>query len=291
MTVTNPIQPTAPVTVGIPTYSRGDCVFRPIERLLQCTPPPAEIIVHIDASDGALAQRLTEAFPTVRILSSPHRVGPGGGRHRCLRAATQPFFASFDDDSWPVDPNFFGRVVKHFEEAPQAGALATIISHRHEVMPPVADRVTRKVNYTGCGHALRLEAYRSISGYIDRPNAYGMEERDICLQLHVRNWDILECEDLRVFHDTDLKHHASPEITASTIENAALFPFLRYPALLWPYGALQYLNLIYFLLKKRRFHGICRGVLRSPLEMWRHRHLRTPFPIRCVLSFLQQRRV
>src|SRR5579864_1224938 len=129
----------APVSVGIPTFARGRCVFETLERLVACDPPPAEIIVHVDRSNGELERELTARFPTVRTLSSPHRVGPGGGRHRCIQAASQPLFASFDDDSWPVDLDFFAEVAALFAEHPQIAVLTASIYQRNEVQPERSD--------------------------------------------------------------------------------------------------------------------------------------------------------
>jgi GT2 family glycosyltransferase len=58
-----------------------------------------------------------------------------------------------------------------------------------------------------------------------------MEETDLSIQLFAAGWDIYEAGDLRVFHDTELKHHESPKITAGHIANTGLCAFLNYPML------------------------------------------------------------
>lgn len=286
----NDSSPVAPVTVGIPTYSRGELVLKTLARLLECNPKPAEIIVHVDASDGILEQRLKVTFPNVRILSSQIRRGPGGGRHQCLLAATQPFFASFDDDSWPIDSAFFGRALTHFESSPDVAVLAATIRHRGQSMPEDASTVEKTLNYTGCGHVMRVGAYQTISGYVDRPLAYGLEESDVAMQLHAQNWKLLECQDLRVFHDTDLAHHSKSEVIAATIENSMLLAWLRYPIVLWPYGLLQMANVLRFMILQNRWGGIFKGLARIPVEIWNFRALRKPLPTNSVWNFLCNRR-
>jgi GT2 family glycosyltransferase len=279
----------APVTVGIPTYARGTRVFETLQRILACTPPPAEIIVHVDASDGSLEQQIAERFTGVHFLSSVKRIGPGGGRDRCLRAASQPYFASFDDDSWPLDADYFARVVTHFSHSTDIGGLAACISLGNEIAPP-ASPITRKVqDYPGCGHALRVDAYRNISGYVDRSVAYGLEEVDVSLQLSAAGWLLLNCADLRVFHDTTLVYQPRPDITAASIENAALLVWLRYPVSLWPLGMLQYTNTIRSMLISRGMAGIAAGIWRTPIELWRHRRLRRPLSSMAVRSYLRLR--
>lgn len=278
-----------PITVGIPTYQRGDRVLQVLRQLAACDPVPAETLVFLDTGDAVLEQRVHEAFPSVIVLSSPHRIGPGGARHRMLQAATQPWLVSFDDDSWPVDADFFARLQQHAQDAVGVAVLATVIRHQGQPMPECENWVRRASDYTGCGHAMRVAAYRAVCGYVDRPNAYGMEERDVALQLHCSGWSIHRCGDLRVFHDTRLKHHAQPEVVAATIENAALLPWLRYPVLFWPFGVLQYLNVICFMTSSGRLKGILRGIMRTPVELWRHWRLRTPLPMAKVFSYLRLR--
>ena len=68
------------------------------------------------------------------------------------------------------------------------------------------------------------------------PVPYGMEERDLSLQLFEAGWQIYEAGNLRVFHDTDLKHHQSSEITSGIIANVGLYAFLHYPFIGWGLG-------------------------------------------------------
>lgn len=280
----------ARVTVGIPTFARGGRVLEVLERILECSPPPAEIFVHVDASDGTLERLLAVRFPLVKTLSSSSRVGPGGGRHRCLLAATQPIFCSFDDDSWPLDSDYFERVESHLSLHDEAACLAAAISLRGEDLPSRVVAVEETTDYVGCGYAIRTELYRKLPGHVDRTVPYGLEERDLCLQIAGAGRQILLCQDLRVFHDTRLAHHHSPDITAGTIQNAALLAWLRYPARLWPYAALQFANVLYFLLLQRRFAGIGTGLMFTPAVLWKFRALRLPVEASVVRSYLRRRR-
>src|SRR5438309_1311228 len=158
----------ATVTVGIPTFGRGLRVLETLTRLAQCDPPPAEMIVHVDRSDGEIERELAVRFPMVRLLSSLENVGPGGGRHRCLLACTQPFFASFDDDSWPLDRDFFAQVTTLFESHTRAAVLAASIYFSGEVVQERAPEVKIVSDYTGCGYAIRDDAYLQTAGHIDR---------------------------------------------------------------------------------------------------------------------------
>jgi GT2 family glycosyltransferase len=280
---------TAQITVGIPTYSRGDCVMQPIKRVLACRPAPAEVIVHVDVSDCELETRIQREFPSVIVLSSKHRIGPGGGRDRCLRAATQPYFVSFDDDSWPEDDDYFACIQRYFENYPNVACLEAQIYHRGEVCPERVNEARWLSSYTGCGYALRTNVYETLSGLIDRAIPYGLEEPDLSMQMHAAGWKILRCGEIRVFHDTELGHHSNPDITAGTIGNAALLAWLRYPVNWWPYALLQYVNVIRFMITSGRWSGILEGVIGTPLLIWKYRCLRKVLSGKSVGSYLFSR--
>ena len=188
-----------PVAVVIPTYNRGFAVLSTLRRIYACDPRPEEVLVHIDATDGILEAELARQYPEVRALTSPTRLGPGGGRHRCLSVCKAPYAASFDDDSYPVDNDFFYRVEQIFSQHPRAAVIGASIWHRNDPPKSRNESLLQTPSFTGCGHAIRLAAYRQVRGYLPRPVPYGMEENDVSLQLFAADWQIYEARDLRVY--------------------------------------------------------------------------------------------
>lgn len=278
---------TVPVAVLIPTYNRGSAVFSVLEKIQACDPRPTEIWVHVDRADGILEIELHRQFPRVGVLTSVTRLGPGGGRNRCFLACSAPYAVSFDDDLYPVDMDFFRRVEQLFLEHPNAAIFAASIWHRHEPEKARVDNLRLSPSYTGCGFAVRLAAYRVTRGLISRPVAYGMEETDLSLQLFAAGWHIYEAGDLRVFHDTDLKHHQSSEINAGAITNVGLFVFLHFPVLRWGIGLLQVGNRVWYSIRMRQFSGICSGLLRIPIECYHHRSYRQAIDWTTLKRFLE----
>lgn len=279
----------APVAVIIPTYNRGAAVVQVLERVFACQPRPEEIWVHIDQSDGLLERQLKQRFPEVHILSSMDRLGPGGGRHRCLLACRSPYAVSFDDDSWPVDKDFFAAIAPLFASFPDAAIFGAGIWHRSEGEKRRTNVVRRVASYVGCGHAIRVAAYRDIRGYLARPTPYAIEESDVGLQLFVRGWHVYTAEELRVYHDTDRTHHDAAEITAYTITNLALLAFLHYSAIDFGRGAAQVANRIAFCLRKGRIRGIAAGLAGIVTECYRNRSLRRPIGHRTLMDYLKLR--
>jgi len=279
----------APVAVVIPTYNRGSAVVSVLEKVLACDPQPAEIWEHIDRNDGVLEQNLKQRFPDVRILTSTGRLGPGGGRHRCLMACGVPYAVSLDDDSWPVDADFFAAIVPLFLKNPDAAKFGASIWHRSEAEIRRRSVVRRVASYVGCGHAMRVAAYRDIRGYLARPKHYAIEESDVGLQLFVRGWQVFLAEELRVYHDTDRTHHDAAEITASTITNLALLAFLHYPALDLGRGVAQVANRVAYCLRRGRIRGVASGIGGIVTECYRNRALRAPVRHDVLMAYLRLR--
>ena len=278
-----------PVAVVIPTYNRGSAVVSVLEKVLACDPQPAEIWVHIDQNDGVLERHLKERFPGVHILTSAGRLGPGGGRHRCLLACGAPYAVSLDDDSWPVDADFFAAIEPLFSKHPSAARFGASIWHRAEAEIRRSRAVRRVASYVGCGHAVRVAAYRDIRGYLARPMAYAIEESDVGLQLFVAGWQVFSAEELRVFHDTDRTHHEASEVTASTITNLALLAFLHYPAMDLGRGAAQVANRVAYSVRRGRIRGVASGVGGIVTECYRNRALRAPIRHEVLMEYLRLR--
>ena len=278
------------ISVVIPTYGRFGQLAGTLRRLMACDPPPDEILVHVDFGDAETEAGLRRDFGSVRVLTSERRMGPGGGRNKLVAAASHDIVASFDDDSYPLDGDYFARLRGVFDARPDAAVIASRIVDRGQPLPEARAEIGPTVHFVGCGVAYRREAYVASGGYVPLPVAYGMEEVDLGLRLvdagkpiYVTNW-------LRVLHDTDLAHHASARVTSGSIANIALLAFLRYPPSYWPYGFLQLANRIVWLVGAGRFAGIVSGVARIPGHLWRHRALRRPVTRIGLARFLRMRR-
>jgi hypothetical protein len=265
-------------------------VLSVLAKIRGCDPQPAEILVHVDAADGTLEDELKRRFPYVKVLTSLARLGPGGGRHRCLLACNTLYAVSFDDDSYPVDGDFFSYIEPLFLRHPRAAIFGASIWHRYETERAATETVVPMAAYTGCGYAIRLSAYGQVRGTLSLPIAYGMEEVDLSIQLFAAGWQIYEAGQLRVLHDTDLKHHESFEITAGGIANVGLFVFLHFPVIHWASGVLRVANVVADSLRRGRLHGIVSGLVRIPIACYRYRRFREPIDWYTLKSYLAFRR-
>ncbi len=279
----------SPVSVVIPTFNRRLELGVAIRRVLDCRPPPAEIIVHVDVGDMNTEPWLRGEFPAVKVLQSADRMGPGGGRNKLIAAASSEIVASFDDDSYPMDDDYFARLSEVFNRRPDASVVASQIIHRGEPVPDATPVVRSSVLFVGCGVAYRQRDFLDCGGYVPLAMAYGMEEVDLAIRLVCRDKNLYFTPWLRVFHDTDLSHHGSTAITAASIANLALLAYLRYPVRYWPYGCVQVIHRVLWLVRARRLRGILAGLFAIPAHIWCHRRFRDTVSSSGLAEFLRAR--
>ncbi len=283
-------RPTADVTAIVTAYKRTEEALNTLRILEACDPAPAEILVHVDGGEHDCAERIRTAFPIAGVIVSDERVGPGGGRNKLIAAARHPIVASFDDDSYPLDRDFFARLEQLFGEFPDASIVDASVYQLYQPVEPDADRSEWVADFSGGGCAYRRAGFLETGGYVPLTAAYGMEEVDVGLRLHARGGRVLRSRRLRVFHNTDLARHADPIVTAASIANIALLAYLRYPRWLWGVAAGQCLKRIAWLVRHRRVGGVVTGLRSIPATIGRHRRQRNPVSTQALRSYWALRR-
>ncbi|NJN73120.1 MAG: glycosyltransferase [Limnothrix sp. RL_2_0] len=281
------------VSVVIPTYQRVDDLRLALAKIEQCEPQPQEIVVHIDFGDKVtepFLHSVQEKYQNIKIISSDHRVGPGGGRNKAIAVAKNNIVASFDDDSYPIDKDYFSRLLKIFTAFPDVAVVGAAIYHQNETIEDDQFEIYQEHSFIGCGCAYRKDIFLEMQGYVELPVAYGMEEVDLSLRLYNAQWKVLISPWLRVFHDTSLTHHTKPKITAASISNQILLTYLRYPICLWWIGFGQTLSRIIWLVKHRRFAGIFSGIINIPILIASNYQHRSVVKSDSLKSFLYLKR-
>ena len=284
-----PQQPVA-VSAIITAFERIEQTLDTIARIQQCVPAPAEILVHVDANAVACAEAIRRAHAGVRVMVSDENIGPGGGRNKLVKAASSPLVASFDDDSYPIDTDYFARVQQTFDRFPGAWVLDAYVFERAQPVEPMGPECSWVADFSGGGCAYRRSRFLETGGYLPLPTAYGMEEVDLGLRVHAAGGRVLRCRQLRVFHDSDLSHHENPAITSASISNIALLAYLRYPGWMWGVGLAQCANRVLWLLRHNRTRGVLGGLAAIPSAVLRHRQARRPVTGSAVRSYLALRK-
>lgn len=278
-----------PISAIITAYQRIDQTLETLRIISSCDPCPDEILVHVDANQQLCADVLRKAIPNLKIIISRDCVGPGGGRNKLIAAAKNDFVASFDDDSYPIDNDYFARVLTLLEKYPAASIVCAAVYHQGERIAKDIDRAEWVSDFVGCGCIYRRDVFLATEGYVPLPIAYGMEEVDLAIRLHAQGEKILKSYWLRIFHNTDLGHHSNPKITAGSIANQLLLTYLRYPLSLWLIGIAQCISRVLWLIRNGRWQGILSGLLYIPGHLIKHRHFRNVLPKKAVNSYLALR--
>jgi len=277
------------ISAIVTAYDRVDQTLATLRIIQSCVPAPDEVLVHVDANQVDCENAIRDAFPDIHILRSADQVGPGGGRNKLMNAAQYEFVASFDDDSYPLDSDYFARALKLFEKFPDASVVCGVVYHMGEAIGLDEQRALWTADFLGAACVYRRAAFLEAGGYVPLPVAYGMEEVDLALRVHSRGGKILTSPWLRVFHNNDLRHHADPRVTASSIANLALLAYLRYPVALWGIGAGQCANRLLWLLRHGRRRGILKGLTMIPAHLRANHRYRSPVSKRAVRSYLALR--
>jgi GT2 family glycosyltransferase len=280
----------AGISAIVTACDRVDQTLATLHVIQSCVPPPDEVLVHVDANQVECESAVREAFPNVRVLRSTDQVGPGGGRNKLMNAAQSDFVASFDDDSYPIDSDYFARALTLFEKFPEASVVCAALYHTGESIGRDEQRARWTADFLGGACVYRRSAFLEAGGYVPLPVAYGMEEVDLALRVHSRGGKILTSQWLRVFHNSDLRHHADPRVTAGSIANLALLAYLRYPASLWCIGVGQCANRLLWLLRHGRRRGILKGLTMIPAHLRANRQYRLPVSKKALRSYLALRR-
>src|SRR6185503_14027107 len=231
-----------------------------------------------------------DSLPNVRVLRSSDHVGPGGGRNKLLHAAQFEYVASFDDDSYPIDSDYFARARNVFDRFPDASVICAALYHTGESIGLDVRSAQWTADFSGGACVFRRNAFIEAGGYVPLPVAYGMEEVDLAIRLHSQGGRILTTPWLRVFHNTDLKRHGDPRVTAGSIANLALLTYLRYPVSFWGIGVGQCANRLLWLLRHGRHRGILKGVTMIPAHLRANHQYRLTVSKRAVRSYLALRR-
>ena len=278
------------ISAIVTAYDRIEQTLATLRVIQSCVPAPDEILVHVDANQIACENAVRDAFPSVRILRSDEQVGPGGGRNKLVEATGCEFVASFDDDSYPIDSDYFARALRIFEKFPEASLICAALYHAGESIGLDERSAHWTADFSGGACIYRRKAFLDAGGYVPLPVAYGMEEADFAIRLHAQGGKILTTPWLRVFHNTDLKHHGDPHVTAGSIANLALLAYLRYPVSLWGIGVGQCANRLLWLLKHGRRRGIVKGVTMIPAHVWAYHRYRLTVSSKVLRSYLALRR-
>jgi GT2 family glycosyltransferase len=218
----------------ITTRNRCAELRQTCQRITSMNPAPHEVLICADGCTDGTVALIREEFPQFVLLENSVPQGSVASRDRLLRAATGEIVVSLDDDSTPVDDDFFSRVCDVFLAHPEAAVItfpelrsggsyadstATNTSPGHYVSA-----------YANCAAAMRRDFYLRQPGF--PPFFVHMyEEPDYALQCYAAGSAVWFEPSLVVYHRQSEVGRAPLQRQHQNARNQMWSVWLRCP---WP---------------------------------------------------------
>jgi glycosyltransferase involved in cell wall biosynthesis len=168
--------------------------------------PIIEFIICDDGSQDGSYDFIEKQYPQIHLFRHETTQGLIYSRNRLLEKVTAPYALCLDDDAHFLSENPLEKIINHFKTNPQCAVTAFRIYWGKQ--PPentyCAEQPHRVRGFVGCGHAWRMDAWKSISDYPEWFEFYG-EEEFAGYQLFLNHWHIDYLPEVLVHHRVDVK--------------------------------------------------------------------------------------
>ena len=203
----------ARTSVVVITRDRREQVVRTLARLAELPERPPVILVDNASSDGT-ADLVRGLFPHVHVVSLEDNRG-ALARTVGVQAATTPYVAFSDDDSWWA-PGALSAAADHFDAVPRLGLLAAriVVEPSGQVDPvcalmaqsplePVGDLPGPPVlGFVACGSVVRRRAFLQVGGF--HPVIFfAGEETVLSLDLAAAGWGLAYVDGVTAHHQPE----------------------------------------------------------------------------------------
>jgi GT2 family glycosyltransferase len=192
--------PTCAVTIT--TRNRREELRRTCRVLSGLNPIPEEVLICSDGSTDGTAEMVRKEFPSFRLFENFPARGSVASRDFLIRQTRCDVVVSFDDDSHPIETNFFATLKACLVAHPEAAVIS--FGQRSDEYP---DSLTQRdwgpgkyvASFANSGAALRRQVYLRLDGY--PPFFFHMyEEPDYALQCYGAGYAVWFEPNLTVRH-------------------------------------------------------------------------------------------
>ena len=190
------------VAVCITTRNRRAELERTLGVLTQCDPPPHEILVAADGCTDGTVEWLRASHPRVQLFEHTKAMGSIPARNELATACRSEVFVSFDDDSYPIERDFFAHVAELFALHPRL-AVASFPQRTDEYPASLTATSFGPSRFVGSfansGAAIRRAVFIELGGY---PGFFfhAYEEPDLALRCAAAGWQVRHETSLTVRH-------------------------------------------------------------------------------------------
>lgn len=202
--------PDPDVSVVVITRDRWPLLQRTLRALEALPTRPHVLVVDNGSGDGTSAE-VRRCHPGVELIRLVANAGPAG-RNLGVRAATTPFVAFADDDSW-WEPEALPRAVSLLAANPRLGLLAgsVLVGPGRTLDPTCEDMAdsplprepdlpgTPVLGFLACAAVVRREAYLAVGGF-GCEYGVGGEEGPLAIELAATGWGVSYVPEVTAVH-------------------------------------------------------------------------------------------
>jgi GT2 family glycosyltransferase len=270
------------VTVVIMTRDRRDNLLSTLDRLTALPERPPIIVVDNASGDGT-TEAVARCFPEVCVLSLDRNHG-APARTIGVQAATTPYVAFADDDSWWA-PGALAEAAQIFQATPRLGLLAArILVGPEQRLDPVCEVMAASplprdadapgpsvLGFVACGAVVRREAYLHVGGFSPVTFFFG-EESLLAQDLMSAGWQLAYVDGVVAHHDPDAAIGDRSGRDRLAVRNELLSTWMRRPL---PVAVIKTVRLIAGRRDRAALGGLTDALRRSPRAI-RHRSVLPP---------------
>ena len=227
-----------PISVVVATRDRRERLLRTLAKLAALPEAPPIVVVDNGSHDGS-ADAVRQRYADIQLIALSENRG-AAGRTSGVQAATTPYVAFADDDSW-WEAGALARAAEHFERHPRLGLLAAriLVGPERRLDPASAEMArspltgnqglpgTAILGFVACGAAVRRDAYLQVGGFSELLFFRG-EEQLLALDLAAAGWDLVYAPDVVAHHHPE-RSEPSPRLHAQQLRNDLLSSWMRRP--------------------------------------------------------------
>lgn len=170
----------------ITTRNRCEDLRRTLEMLRQLQPAASEIWVCADGCEDNTVMMVSAEHPHVNLLVNEVGTGSIPSRDRMLRSALGDWVLSLDDDSYPLDTDFFTRARQLIVVHPGVSVFTFPEQRDNNIYPSCTKTPNSSGHfvpaYPNCAALMDRADYLKVGGYPTFFN-HAYEEPDYALQL------------------------------------------------------------------------------------------------------------
>lgn len=222
-------------SIMITTRDRHEDLRRTLSNLRLMTLPASEILVCADGCSDNTEAMITDEYPEVTLLINEKSLGSIPSRDRMLRLAQGDWVLSLDDDSYPLDMDFFLHAIHLIQAHPRVSAF-TFPEQRdggcYASPTKTPDSEGHFVSaYPNCACLMKRDDYLLVGGY---PTFFihNYEEPDYALQLYEHGKAVWFEPSLIVRHHLSSKNRNNFKTHHLNARNELWSVWMRCP---WPW--------------------------------------------------------